>query len=160
MSERTLVALAFTAAIGSGLVGGIFFAFSSFVMAALRSLPPEQGATAMKAINVSVINPFFMTVFLGTAVVCALVAGGSLGWGNLASGKLILVASLTYLVGCLGVTMVCNVPLNNQLASSAGAAQTAVLWHRYLEVWTAWNHVRTTACIVSALLFTAALVMI
>lgn len=160
MSERALMALVLAAAVGSGLVGGIFFAFSSFVMSALGSLTPEKGIAAMKAINVSVINPIFMSLFLGTAVVCVLAGGGSLGWWNLISGKLVLTASFTYLVGCLGVTLVCNVPLNNQLASSAEATQTTALWHRYLDVWTAWNHVRTMASIGSALLFTAALVMI
>jgi uncharacterized membrane protein len=52
--------------------------------------------------------------------------------------------------------MICNVPLNDQLAA-VEPAQEAALWSRYLDVWTAWNHVRTVAPIVSAILFTAAL---
>lgn len=31
------------AAIGAGLTAGIFYAFSTFVMAALGRIPPEQG---------------------------------------------------------------------------------------------------------------------
>lgn len=57
MGERTLFYLALAAAIGTGLVGGIFYAFSSFVMTALGRISPEQGVTAMKSINVVVINP-------------------------------------------------------------------------------------------------------
>lgn len=159
MIDGAILALAFAAAIGSGIVGGIFYAFSSFVMAALGRLPPEQGAAAMKAINVTVLNPSFMIAFMGTALVCLVLAGGSFFWWGRMGGTLILAASLIYLVGCFGVTIVCNVPLNDQLAAVA-PAQEAALWSRYLDAWTAWNHVRTVAPIVSAILFTAVLYFI
>ena len=156
MLDRAIFASTFLAAIGSGVVGGIFYAFSSFVMAALGRLPSAQGAAAMKAINVTVINPVFMLAFMGTAIVCLVLAGASLmGWGR-SFGILILAASVIYLVDCFGVTMLFNVPLNNQLAAVA-PTEEAALWSRYLEVWTAWNHVRTLAPILSAMLFTAAL---
>jgi uncharacterized membrane protein len=71
---------------------------------------------------------------------------------------LMLAASLLYLLGCFGVTMLFNVPLNNQLAAVA-PAQEAAVWSRYLDVWTVWNHVRTMASILSATLFTAAMLM-
>jgi uncharacterized membrane protein len=158
MLERAIFILTFAAAIGSGVVGGIFYAFSTFVMAALGSLPSAQGAGAMKAINVTVINPVFMLAFMGTAVLCLVLAGASLiSWGR-PGGMLMLAASLFYLVGCFGVTMLFNVPLNNQLAAVA-PAQEAAFWSRYLEEWTVWNHVRTLASILSAILFTAAMLM-
>jgi uncharacterized membrane protein len=156
MLDRTILALTFAAAIGSGVVGGIFYAFSSFVMAALGRLPSAQGAAAMNAINVTVINLTFMIAFMGTTLVCLVLAGGSFFWWGRTGGTLSLAASLIYIVGCFGVTMVCNVPLNDQLAAVA-PAQEAVLWSRYLDLWTAWNHVRTLAPIMSAILFTAAL---
>ena len=40
-----------TALLGSALVGGIFFAFSSFVMKALARVPPAEGIAAMQSIN-------------------------------------------------------------------------------------------------------------
>ena len=156
MLDRTILALTFAAAIGSGIVGGIFYAFSSFVMAALGRLPSAQGAAAMNAINVTVINPTFMMAFMGTTLVCLVLAGGSLFWWGRTGATLSLAARLIYIVGCFGVTMVCNVPLNDQLAAVASAQEPA-LWSRYLDVWTAWNHVRTLASITSALLFSAAL---
>jgi uncharacterized membrane protein len=158
MLDRAIFVTTFAAAIGSGVVGGIFYAFSSFVMAALGRLPSAQGADAMKAINVTVINPVFMLAFMGTAIVCLVLAGASLTWWGRISGMLILAASLIYLIGCFGSTMVFNVPLNNQLAAVA-PAEEAALWSRYLEVWTAWNHVRTAASILSASLFIAALLL-
>jgi hypothetical protein len=64
MVDKTPLAigLVFVAAVGSGIVAGIFFAFSSFVMAALERIPPVQGIAAMNSINVTVINPSFMSV--------------------------------------------------------------------------------------------------
>lgn len=158
MIERILLILTFLAAIGSGVVGGIFFAFSTFVMAALGRLPPEQGIAAMNSINVSVLNPAFFLAFFGTGLVSVGLAASSyfsLGEGN---GNLILVAGLIYIVGCVGVTIVFNVPLNDALAvAKANTPESAALWSRYLNEWTAWNHVRTLASIISAILFIAAL---
>ncbi len=54
--------------IGAGTIGGVFFAFSSFVMKALTELPASQGIAAMQRINVVVLNPLFLGVFIGTAV--------------------------------------------------------------------------------------------
>jgi uncharacterized membrane protein len=150
--------LIFAAAIGSGLVAGIFFAFSSFVMAALGRLPLDHGIAAMNAINVTVINPMFFLAFFGTAALCvAASASVSLRW-TASSGTLVVLASVIYLVGCIGVTMLRNVPLNNALAAvTLGTPEAAALWTRYLSEWTFWNTVRTVAPIVSAVLFTIAL---
>ena len=80
MLEGLLEVLTFAAAIGSGVVGGIFFAFSTFVMAALRRLPAEQGIAAMNAINVTVLNPLFFLAFFGTGAVCLALVPGAWFW--------------------------------------------------------------------------------
>jgi uncharacterized membrane protein len=156
--SHAVFVLIFAAAIGSGLVAGIFFAFSSFVMAALGRLPSDHGIAAMNAINVTVINPLFFLAFFGTAALClAASAGSALPWTT-NSSTLVLLASVIYLVGCIGVTMVRNVPLNNALAAvSPGTPEAAALWTRYLSEWTFWNTVCTVAPILSAVLFTVAL---
>ena len=158
MISHTIVALTFAAAIGCGLVAGIFFAFSSFVISALGRMPSDHGIAAMNAINVTVINPGFVLAFFGTAALClAASAGSALRWSGTAS-TLILAASAIYLIGCIGVTMLRNVPLNNELAAvSPGTPEAAALWTRYLSEWTLWNTVRTVVPAVSAILFTAAL---
>ena len=154
--ERSIFVLVVVAAIGSGLVAGIFYAFSSFVMAALGRLPAAHGAAAMNSINVTVITPSFMALFIGTTLLGLLLGGGSLFWWNHPAAKLVLAASLLYVIGCFGVTMAFNVPLNNRLAAG-DATQAAAFWPRYLEAWTTWNHVRTAAPLLSAILFAAAL---
>ena len=158
MLEGLLEVLTFAAAIGCGVVGGIFFAFSTFVMAALARIPAEQGIAAMNAINVTVLNPLFFLAFFGTGAVCLALVAGAWFSPDAASGRLILIASLVYLVGCIGVTMAFNVPLNNALAAVDPAASAAApVWVQYLRDWTFWNHVRTIACVVAAGLFTAAI---
>jgi len=104
--------------VGSGLTAGIFFAFSTFVMAAFARLPAEQGIAAMNSINVAVINPWFMAVFMGTPVLCVIIAiMVVLRWSE--PGSLpVLAASAIYIVGSFGVTMFFNVPLNDALAAA------------------------------------------
>ena len=96
---------------------------------------------------------------MGTGVLClALLAGAYVRWDETA-GKLILLGSVIYLVGCIGVTMALNVPLNDALAVvQPGTPEAATLWTRYLADWTFWNHVRTVASLASAVLFIAALI--
>jgi uncharacterized membrane protein len=136
------------AAIGSALIAGSFFAFSTFVMSALGRLPPPQGIAAMQSINVVVINPWFMTAFAGTAVLCAGVAVASLvRWHDPGAGYL-LAGALLYVAGTFGVTMVFNVPKNDALMTLVpSSAEAASAWAVYLSTWTAWNHVRTIAAL-------------
>ena len=145
------------AALGSGAIGGAFFAFSSFVMRALGRLAPAEGIRAMQSINVVVINPAFLGVFVGTALVCALLAVLSIrSWADAGSG-LRLAGCVAYVVGCFAVTMLCNVPRNNALAAlPADTADAAAYWARYLAEWTWWNHVRTAAGVAGSLLLVAA----
>lgn len=158
MLERTLLIMTFAASIGSGLVAGIFFAFSSFVMPALGRLPPDQGIAAMNSINVTVYNAGFMLAFMGTGVLCLGLAAGSYLWWATLEGKLLLAAALLYLVGTIGVTMFGNVPLNDALAAlQPGAAEAGDLWQRVLRDWSFWNHVRTVTSLASAIVFLAAL---
>ena len=146
------------ALLGSALVGGIFFAFSSFIMKALADVPSAEGIGAMQSINVVVINPSFLGVFFGTAVLSLVVGGLALaGWGR-PSAYFFLGGALFYLVGTILVTMLGNVPLNNQLvAVSPTDPGTREVWEHYLDRWTMWNHVRTAAAMVAALLYTLGL---
>jgi uncharacterized membrane protein len=158
MSNTLFIALAILAALGSGVVAGIFFAFSTFVMNALSRLLPEQGIAAMQSINVTVLNPWFFAVFFGTALgSIALALLGILNWD--ASGSIYLVSgSLLYLIGCILVTIVFNVPLNNALAAvEPGSKEGAEMWSRYLSTWTTWNHLRTVASLAAAALFIMAI---
>jgi uncharacterized repeat protein (TIGR03806 family) len=146
------------AALGSGLIAGVFFAFSSFVMPALGRILPAQGIAAMQAINVVVLNRSFLGVFVGTAAACLVLGVGALLNWSVPGAGLRLMASVLYLGGCFLVTRAGNLPLNDALAAlPAESAKAASLWQRYLVDWTLWNHVRTAASLGAAALFTLAL---
>ncbi len=147
-----------TALLGSALVGGIFFAFSSFIMKALAAVPSAEGIGAMQSINVVVINPSFLGAFFGTAVLSLVAVGLALaGWG-LPSASFFLGGAIFYFVGTFLVTMIGNVPLNDELdAVSATDPGARVVWEHYLGRWTMWNHVRTAAAMVAALLYSLGL---
>jgi uncharacterized membrane protein len=153
-----LFVLTLFAALGCAMMAGVFFAFSSFVMPALRRLPTTQGIAAMQSINVLAVTPVFMTALFGTAVACAgLAAWATISWGEEPSA-LVLAGGALYLVGTIGVTIACNVPLNNRLAKlHPQGAEAAVRWDLFVRRWSAWNHVRTVAALAAAALLTVTL---
>ncbi|NUO47196.1 MAG: DUF1772 domain-containing protein [Streptomyces sp.] len=144
--------------LGTGLVAGVFCAFSTFVMRGLAALPPAQGVAAMKAINVTALRPAFMLVFLGSAVLSTVLAvvtfvllpdDGTVG---------LLLGSALYLVGSFGVTMVANVPRNEALMKlDPGTPEAAAYWPTYVREWTMWNHVRMIASGAAAVAYVLAL---
>lgn len=148
--------LILAAAIGSGLVAGVFLAFSSFVMQALARLPAPAGIAAMQAINVTVINPLFLGIFFGAA----LASGGLIVATLLAAtpSATLLAGGLLYLIGTFGVTIAGNVPLNERLARlDAASPAAAAFWRDYLRRWTRWNHLRTAMATLAAIAFICAL---
>jgi uncharacterized membrane protein len=158
MMSKLLLTLILLSALGCGLIGGVFFAFSTFVMRALAALPSPQGIAAMKSINTAVLNPMFLGVFLGTAVGCViLIVPALLNWQRPGSACM-LVGSASYLLGTFLVTAVFNVPRNDALATlDPASAESARLWAEYVTSWTVWNHVRTIAAIAAAILLMIAL---
>jgi uncharacterized membrane protein len=153
----TLTAVIF-AAVGSGTMGGLLFAFSNFVMQALVEQPTESGIRTMQSINSLILNPLFVLIFLGTAGVAGLLIIAALL--NLTSPGmlLLLMGGGLYWIGCLGVTIAFNVPLNDALASQMpDAIEAAQYWPHYVSQWMRWNHVRTIAALSAAGCFSFAL---
>lgn len=142
------------AVIAYALVGGVFLAFSDFIMRSLAHTGGVGGVEAMRIVNREVFRWIFMTLFLGLAPVSLVVAG--YGIMNLAvpGSVMIAVAGLIYLVGCFGVTIAFNVPMNETLAKlELGSSAIRDYWvGTYLPRWTLWNTVRSSACAASALL--------
>ena len=158
MTDQLRFALTLTGALGCGLVAGVFFAFSTFIMRALARLPAAQGVAAMQSINVAVITPSFMLALFGTGAVCVFLSVFSLfKWQERGAGYL-LAGSLIYLFGTIVVTIVFNVPRNDALANNDPASIEGIrFWTDYVSTWTTWNHVRTVAALIASALFTVAL---
>ena len=158
MIEGFLFVLTLVAALGCGLIAGVFFAFSTFVMRALARLPAAQGIEAMNSINVTVINPWFMLAFLGTALASVVLAVAAIVEWREPYAVYLLVGGLLYLVGVILLTGRFHVPRNNALATvDPNGADAESQWSRYVRTWTAGNHMRTVAPLASAALFTIAL---
>lgn len=147
------------AALGTALLAGNFFAFSAFLMRALRGLSAERGIVAMQAITSAIKKPVFLTVFFGTAALCAVLSGSALlHWWTPRSCYL-LAGTLFFLIGAFSVTMMCNIPLNNQLAAATPDSKDGRdLWTRFQSSWGMWNHVRTITALLACAFLILALV--
>ena len=144
------------AIVGAGLITGLLFAFSNFVMRALADLPNDKGMYTMQRVNETIINPVFLALFLGTPVLCSLIAIKSALQLDAPGGLYLLIGALAYLIGPFGITMLFNVPLNNKLAKAEPSVADEV-WPIYQKRWQSWNHVRTYIGVVSVLLLAAGL---
>jgi len=124
----------------SGLLAGLYFAYAVSVMPALKAMDDTTFVTVMNRINVVIVNPLFLTVFLGAPAACVAL----LFWEQDA----LTIATAVLGVVTLLVTVVFNIPLNNALA--AGGSRDG-----FERPWVLWNAVRTLtgiACLVCVLL--------
>ena len=150
MTATLLTILLWFCALGCALLGGLYFAFSTFIMRALGRIGTVSGVAAMNSINAVILRSLFMPFFFGTTLGSLVLAIA----GIIERAPLLIAGGTLYVVGMFVVTMFGNVPLNNLLT----VAPNEDNWRRYLVVWTRWNHVRTISCLVAAGLFIAALV--
>ncbi len=158
MIDRILFAATLLALLGSGLIGGVFFAFSAFVMKALARRPPAEGIAAMQSVNTVILRSWFMTVFLVTAGLCVLALVHPLWHWQGPADRWRIAGAALYLAGGMLVTIACNVPRNEALETLApGDPASAPLWAEYVSRWTRWNHVRMLACAAASVAFGIAL---
>jgi uncharacterized membrane protein len=156
--DGLLFAVTLATSVSAGLVGGVFFAFSNFVMRALGRLRPSEGAAAMQSINITVITPTFMTALFGTGVACLVL----IGWGfadlDEPYAGWLIAAGAIYLIGEIATTGGYHVPRNNALARvDPESEEGARVWQTYLVEWTRMNHVRTVAGLAACALLAVAL---
>jgi uncharacterized membrane protein len=149
--DSILPYIVIAAIVGAGVVTGLLFAFSNFMMRALAELQPDHGMFAMQQINEKIINPLFLFFFLGTPLLCLMIAGYCLLHLNDTHSVLLLFGSIGYIIGPFGITVRCNVPLNDKLAAIQ-PTEGADLWSHYQVNWQRCNHIRTYIGLVSIIL--------
>lgn len=150
MTATLLTILLWFCALGCALLGGLYFAFSTFIMTALERTGPANGAAAMNSINAVILRSLFMPFFFGTTVGSLVLAIA----GVIEGAWLMIAGGVLYVLGMFVVTMLGNVPLNNALATNPNDDN----WRHFLVAWTRWNHVRTISCLGAAALFIAQLI--
>ena len=144
-------------AVGAGLNGGVFFAFSTFVMRALGDLPAPSGISAMQAIDRRAPSPLFMSLLFGTAAISVAVGAAAVARWDEPWAPLALAGSGLYLV-CPITTVTYHVPRNlalDRLDPDTPAARET--WPGWRRAWIAGNHLRTLACAASAVTWVLAL---
>lgn len=153
MSSLLITVLLWAAALSSGLIAGVYFAFSVFIMKAFDTMETAQSITAMNAINEVILRSLFMPVFFGSSIVALLlIVVAFVYWGEAGAG-LALIAGMVYFIGMFVCTVAFNVPLNNTLSRLDPTDDNAQqIWSHYLKNWTKWNHLRTVSSLLSCAL--------
>lgn len=144
-------------ALWSAVVGGVFSAFSEFIMSALIKTETPGAIEAMQRINRDVIKTQFVAGILSIAAFSFLFAiYGLVAFEGFALGAVIL-AALVYLPSVFLMTMLGNVPMNNRLESLDHSSEPArVYWREYGEKWTRLNHFRALGSVLTAGLYLVA----
>ena len=158
MFETFITVILWFCAVGCGLMAGVYFAFSGFIMTSFARIETSAGMLAMQSINDVILRSVFMPLFFGTSL--AAVGVSALGLLDLSRPNALWMASAggLYFFGMFLCTVFFNVPLNNELKEADNhSASGAKVWDRYLRQWTRWNHVRTVVSALSSILFFASL---
>jgi uncharacterized membrane protein len=141
--ERTMVSVSgvvLVAAIAAaGLIAGLFYAYAVSVMPGLARADDRTFVTAMREINVAIVNAWFLLTFLGAP----LLAGAAAGLHLPSDGRPALpwlIAGFVLLLVMVVITAAVNIPMNNALRN--GAASLAELRARFETGWVRWNLLR------------------
>jgi len=138
------------AALGAGLMAGVYFAFSGFIMRSFDQLGFEQATNAMNAINRIILRSWFMVVFFGSTLLYLVLSAIALLNADLAGRWLLFATGLIYVVGMFVCTAMFNVPLNNRLAKEHDNDNIkSATWNLYFRQWTRWNHLRSVCSLVA-----------
>ncbi|MBH0781279.1 anthrone oxygenase family protein [Nocardia bovistercoris] len=132
------------ATMATGLVAGVFYAYAMSVMPALARTEDRTLIEVMQKVNVVIVNPWFMTGFLGAVLFG--IAAAVLHLGAEQRATLVWIGiGLALNVIAFAVTVALNVPLNDQLAAAgdvSGIADQAAVRADYESAWVRWNIVR------------------
>jgi uncharacterized membrane protein len=157
MLQPVITGLLWFSAIGCGLLAGIYFAFSTFIMTALGRIAQASGIVAMNAINVVIVQSLFMPLFIGTTLSSLVLAITAVLRWDQPGASAMLVGGVLYVVGMFVCTAVI-LPMNDALAAvDPASTEAALLWARHLTDWTLWNHVRTISSTLACALFISAI---
>ena len=143
-------------ATATGLIAGLFYAYSCSVNIGLGRLPDKEYIAAMQSINIAILNPLFFVSFLGTLLLLPLSTYLNFEQPLSTRFLLLLAAAIIYAIGVFGVTMLGNVPLNDALAGfDLEHASVKSIYEqriRFEQPWLFLHQVRTIASVVCLIL--------
>ncbi|WP_305784771.1 anthrone oxygenase family protein [Symbioplanes lichenis] len=139
--EALRLAALLAATITTGLMAGLFYAYSISVMPALRHTGAATLVEVMQRINRAILNPWFVLAFAGALVTGLAAAVLTLLDGNPAVWTPAVAALLLY-AAQLAITATVNIPLNNAL-DAAGPHTPDETRAAFETRWVRWNTART-----------------
>ncbi|MDM1555250.1 DUF1772 domain-containing protein [Chryseobacterium indologenes] len=155
--KMTTVLLLITAVL-TALIAGLFYAYSCSVVLGLGKLSDAEYLKAMQNINREILNPVFFMSFMGAAVL--LPVSTFFLRGEQSVFIFLLLATLAYLIGVFGVTVVGNVPMNDQLDrfDISGSTTEAIKQMRdnFENRWNFLNNIRSVFSVISITLLVCA----
>ncbi len=137
----------------TGLMAGVYVAFSIAVLPGIGRTKDQTFVEAMRAMNVAILNGWFAVVFGGPLVLGLVALGTRLQVGE-RGGLAWTALGVALYASTLVVTLSVNVPLNNRLVVTEPAESARAGFER---PWVRWNVVRTVACVAAFLSLTLAL---
>ena len=141
-------------ALWSAVIGGVFSAFSEFVMAGLLRAAPAGGIEVMQQINRTVLSSPFVAGILSIAAFSLLFALYSLVRFEGPAVVVLVLATLVYLPSVFFMTAFGNVPMNKKLERlDHNSAEARDYWLEYGRHWTRLNHLRYVGSVLTAGLY-------
>ena len=157
MTESAIGSICLALAVWCALVGGVFKAFSEFIMRALARTAPAAGIAAMQQINRVVLRTEFVFALIALAIIAPLLATFAVLALRAPATILLPLAAVVYVTLVFFVTVFGNVPMNKRLDALDPASPTSAgYWPLYLRRWTRLNHLRTLGCVATAGLYALA----
>lgn len=147
MAQLLQAASLVAATVANGLMAGLFAVFAYAVMPGLGRTDDRTFVGAFQSIDRAIINPWFITAFVGSVAftfVASLLhlrqgARPVLPW---------IAAALVLSVVVVVITASINVPLNNEIVAAGHPdqiADLAAVRGRFEAMWVRWNLVRAVA---------------
>lgn len=142
----------------TGLLAGLFYGWQCSVMNGLATLPDKEYLMAFQSMNKAILNPIFFLSFMGSLIALAITAFVFYKGGNSQVLPYLVTSLVIYAIGVFGITMSCNVPLNESVAafdiSTATEIQIKEMRLSFENPWNNWHLIRTIASIVSFIILT------
>lgn len=129
-----------------GAIFGFFYAWICSTMWAFDTLYPRLAIEVMQVVNEHVQNLVFFLGFMLPPLLGILAAVALFFEGQRKSAAWFLAASVVYFCGVLLLTMLANVPLNEDLAAlaiPADSGEAGAIWEAFSPSWQMWNIMRT-----------------
>lgn len=146
--------------LATGLSAGLFYAWAVSIIPGTKRISDRSYLESMQSMNRAILNPAFFIIFFGPVLLLLVSSYLQFRMAVDASFWLMLAATIAYLAGTYGVTVLGNVPLNRALDSvpinNLGEEELSQARCSFEGPWNRLHMIRTIFSVVSFVLLLAA----